>query len=403
MLILVASIYALVFWVTTWSRPHLALMLIFALAPFQNDLSMGGPIRFSIAEINLLLALPVFVAHGCPVILRPLGIPITGYIAVCILSSMLHWRDSALVSLLQILIYLVIAVALFRALPRSPRQYRAALYGLVLVCCLISAVVVAFHSGYVLGLHKNGTGGSLACGLIVCTELWFAERDAVRKQWLLAALALIGSGLFFTLSRGAWLTAITGMTVILGMRKQFLTILRAGIIFTVLAVVCWGRLSSDSRDYATAFGRENFNIRARYESIDFALEEFWKNPITGVGVGLRKEYDATNVVLLTMAETGVTGLLALISVHLAFLRCIWKSRRFIPRSHSDFCLIAIATALIFGKMVHGMVDHYWGRGDLMMTWAAAGMALRAYDARRRTTRDSRPILPPHPLQTPQRA
>jgi hypothetical protein len=383
MLYLAAIAYAIVFWALTWSRPQVALLLIFALAPFQNDLSAGGPFRFSIAEVNLFLSLPVFIAQCRPWKLTPLAGAIGSYIAVCLLSSILHWRDTAPISLLQISLYLVIAVVVFRSLPRRNSEYRPAFYALVIICACIAVAVLIARSGYVLGLHKNGTGGSLACGLIVCTELWFSERNAVRKPWLLGTLTVIAAGLLFTLSRGAWLTAVTGITVILALRKEFRTMLRAGVLFTALVVVCWGKLSADSRTYATALDRENFNIRARYESMDIAMDEFRNAPILGAGVGLRKQFDATNIVFLTLAETGVVGLITLLAVHFIFLRCMLRTVRRMPRILPDFCIVAIATAMVFGKITHGMVDHYWGRGDLMMTWAAAGMALRVYDSRRR--------------------
>ena len=383
MLYCIALAYALVFWTVTWNRPQVALWSIFALAPFQNDLSQQGPVHFSIAEVNLMLTVPVFVLRGRPWRLRPLGWAVGCYVAICALSNVMDWRDSAAVSLTQIVLYLGVAVTVFRALPERTAQYRLALYGLVLTCCAVAGAVLVARSGYVLGLHKNGAGGSLACGLVVCTELWFAERGAVRRRCLLGALTLIAAGLVFTLSRGAWLTAAVGIPVVLALRGEFKTLLHAGFVFLAAGAVFWGMLPEESRVYATAFDRNNYNIRARYESADYALEQFWKAPLAGMGVGLRKEYDATNVVLLTLAETGGLGLAALAAVHFAFLGCVWRTRRATPRGSLEFSLIAIALALELGKMAHGMVDHYWSRGDLMLTWGAAGMALRAYDASRR--------------------
>jgi len=396
--ILAAFAYALVFWVCARRRPQFALLAIFAVAPFQNDLSMGGPLRFSLAEVNLLLTLPVFLLQQRPIRLAPIGLPVAAYLGCCLVSSLLHWRGTSLLSLVQISVYLVIAVMVFRSLPRNAGQYRLPLLGLVCICAGIATAVLVHRSGYVLGLHKNGTGGSLACGLIVCTELWFAERDDIKKQWLLAALILIASGLFFTLSRGAWLTAVTGVSMILLLRRQFLLLLRAALVFVTLAAVCWKFTAQDSRQYATAFERTNFNIRARYESMDFAMEEFQKSPVTGVGVGLRKEYDATNVVLLTLAETGVPGLIALLWVHLAFFGMAWRSRRGLSSASPAYSLIAIATALLFGKVMHGAVDHYWGRGDIMIVWASVGMAIRANaEARRLVSKQPRlPDLSGHP-------
>lgn len=382
-LLLAAIAYTLLFWTVTWRRPQLALASIFALAPFQNDLSVGGPVRFSIAELNLLLALPVFMLQRRPVSLGPLAFPVVAYIAICFVSSVSDLRTTALTSFIQIILYIGVVVVVFRGFPRYREQYRTALIGLVVVCVFLASVVLVKHSGYVLGLHKNGSGGSLACGMIVCTELWFAERNALRKKWLLGAMLLIGAGLIFTLSRGAWMTTATGLAIILALRGRFLAMLRAGLVLVPLVVLCWSYLPEKSKDYATDFDQKNnFNIRLRYAAIDHLTEKFQQNPVLGVGVGLRKEYDATNVILLTLAETGVPGLAALLSIHLAFLWMAWKGQRGLARSSLDYSLIAIAAALVVGKMMHGVVDHYWGRGDTMIVWASAGMAVRACGARR---------------------
>ena len=37
--------------------------------------------------------------------------------------------------------------------------------------------------------------------------------------------------------------------------------------------------------------------------------------------------------------------------------------------------VALAGALVLSKFVHGLVDHYWSRGAIMVAWAAVGMAL----------------------------
>ena len=55
-----------------------------------------------------------------------------------------------------------------------------------------------------------------------------------------------------------------------------------------------------------------------------------------------------------------------------------RAARAIPVSDPRFSLAVLGGALTAGKRAHGMVDHYWGRGPLMMAWAAVGMSLRMY-------------------------
>jgi hypothetical protein len=113
-------------------------------------------------------------------------------------------------------------------------------------------------------------------------------------------------------------------------------------------------------------------------------EQYEKNPVYGVGVGLRKEYDATNVQWLLLAETGVLGLATFLLVHLCFLSMIWKTRRWYPSSDFRYSLLSIAGALILYKFVHGSVDHYWSRGAITPAWASVGMAVFAYYAVRQS-------------------
>ena len=150
-----------------------------------------------------------------------------------------------------------------------------------------------------------------------------------------------------------------------------------------LIAVCWALLPQQSKSYATGFDRENWNIRLRYMSMDYAKSQFERSPIIGVGVGLRKEYDATNVFLLTLAETGVLGMDTFLYLHLATGRMVLKARRIIRKDDALFSILALGGALVLSKFVHGLVDHYWSRGAIMIAWAAAGMATHAYFVSRR--------------------
>jgi hypothetical protein len=56
---------------------------------------------------------------------------------------------------------------------------------------------------------------------------------------------------------------------------------------------------------------------------------------------------------------------------------------------------------MFGRLVHGMVDHYWSRGAITVAWAGAGMATYGYlivrrrEARARVARRDA-LLAPQP-------
>ena len=370
-------VYASVFWVLALRRPDIALALVFASAPIQNDLSGGGPVKFSIAEINLLLLLPVFLFQrrrfGGGLVLGAT----VGYFLVGLGCTVLNWRASSLVSLVQIAMYLIIAVLLFGAIPRTLDDYRPSLVGFMLAALVIAAAAIISRSGYVLGLHKNNAADSIAAGFLIALELLLHTKDKLRRWGYLLAVFILAVGLINTLSRGAWLGALTGMVVIFALRRQFGLILRVGVVGGVLFAVCWSLLPQESKDYAAGLDKELGNLKPRYESRDFALAEFASSPLTGVGIGLRKEFDATNFVFLTLAETGVVGMAAFLLMEGTIAVVMWRGQSRMGRDSFAFSLVVLACALAVGKLSHSMVDHYWVRGTLLSSWAALGMGTRA--------------------------
>lgn len=378
-----ALAYITLFFMVAWKHPHVVLMLIFASAPFQNDISGGGLVRFSIAEINLMLAFVVLVLQN---VLRkrsfsigPLFVPVSLYLGVSLLSSWQNWLGSvALISLVQMFLYLVVAVMVFSMFVPKPEKFFLSLYGLVGVGVFLACVALATGSNYILGLHKNGLGASLGCTLIVCLELWSAAREREQKRLLAAAMVVVAAALIFTLSRGAWLGAFAGTCMILALRRQFILLLRTSAVLVPFIALIWFLLPQESREYATDFSPSRYNIQMRYESTAIAKKHFESNPVYGAGVGLRKQYDASNVFLLTLAETGVLGLAALLFIHIVFFVMIWRTQKRLARTDKLYSLIAISGALVLNKLAHGAVDHYWSRGALMMAWTSAGTAVSVY-------------------------
>ena len=98
------------------------------------------------------------------------------------------------------------------------------------------------------------------------------------------------------------------------------------------------------------------------------------SPVLGTGVGLRKMYDATNVLMSTLAETGIVGLAAFLSIFIAFIPAAWKKRKLVAPDKMIFVNMGIA--LTASSLVHGCVDHYWNRG-LLVVWSAVGMSINA--------------------------
>ena len=389
--IAVGAAFAVVALMLTWRRPEIALMLIVAVAPFQKDLggsnrdivgSASTGIAFSIAELLFAAALPAFLlnclAQRRRLILGPIAVPVLLYFTICVGSSMLNWRGpSTAISLAQIFLYLVLAVMSFASFPKKPVDLELALYAVVCVGTFLSIMTLIGMLSH-LGLNKNGTGASLGTAMLVCTELWFAAKTQRRKVQLAWALGIIAAGLVFSLSRGAWIGALAGLMVILGLRREFTLLLKVGVVMAIVVAILWQFVPEDKKEYAFDFSSTRYSIHARYESIDLAQRYFEKSPIWGVGVGLRKQVDATNVFWFTLAETGILGLVTFLLIHAVFFRMVWITQKRIPHTDIRYSLVALGAALVLSKFGHGMVDHYWTRGHLLVAWAAAGMATGVY-------------------------
>src|SRR5205814_1653054 len=107
---------------------------------------------------------------------------------------------------------------------------------------------------------------------------------------------------------------------------------------------------------------DRVNIAARYTTIEQARQTFYQNPVFGVGVSLRKELDATNIFWVTLAETGVPGLMAFGFVHFALLRMIRRSQKALKQADPRFSLLVVGGAMVMRQLAQGVVDHYWSRG-----------------------------------------
>ena len=382
--LIIGLIYAGAFWALSWRYPPLALALVFATAPFQNDLSGGGGVKFSFAEINLVLSLPLFAAMLLVGARRartwPLLWPSLLYSFACVASSFVMWRaGSAPSSFVQMGLFLFVVVPVFALMGRRPDDLKLALWGLVSVASFLGVAKILHPSTEVFRLNKNGMGGSLACALIVAVELWFHYRNQPtrHKFVLLAFMGAISVGLLLTLSRGGWLAATGGIVLVASLRRQFVLLGRAALVMVPLLAVTWSLLPSESRDYATSVSSSRGNIKQRYLNSDSAIQHWKSNIWFGDGMGLRKEVDATNFVLFALGETGLFGLVTFCGMFVAFFMSLWHARARLPRDEFAFSLLCIGGGLMLSRLMQGMVDHYWARGPTMMAWAAAGMATGA--------------------------
>jgi O-antigen ligase len=371
------------------TKPKYALFLIFAAAPFAWDVG-GGPVKMAVSELSLAMALPFLVARGLRLrpmrFKNPLWIPIGAYFAVCLISTALGagWGGT-LSSLLQMVVYLVICVYVFSCCIADASEMNVVFYGLLLSGAGLVILEIATRSPYVLGLHKNLVGTELMYATIIGFELWMAKTvQRQKRRWDSILLAMLVGGLVFSVSRGAWMGTAVGMLIILLLRRQTKLAVRSLLIVAPIIAVAWYMVPAESKQYATDLDPDSkfSSAGTRIVSLEYAYGIFKSSPILGVGVGLRKQYDATNVVLSTLAETGVLGLITFAAIFGTLFWMAWKAQRRVGRDDPNFSLMAAGTALVFGKLIHGCVDHYWSRG-IVPVWAGAGLVVFAYNYARR--------------------
>lgn len=380
-----ASLYAPIFMTFAWRRRTLAMAIIYTSALFPWDIGGSGvSVNIGIGELHLVMIAALmfmdYVVNRWPIPKSPIFVPVTLYLAVCVISSMHMWRGTwATISLIQMLLYFLVATTVFSYYLPHTQQHLRVLYGLLIGGVFLAGGTLLSGSNYFLGMHKNAIGGALSYAIIVCMELWFASKNPRQRAWLSLAMAIITAGLFFSLSRGAWLCSLTGLAIIILIRGQWGLFVKSFFVLIPIIALGWHLLPAEQRDYATGFDpTRNLNILERLRSIDFARTNFENAPLIGVGVGLRKLFDATNIIWVTLAETGVLGLATFAGIHLTLLIMVVRARRRLTAGDPRVSLLAIGAALVFGKLVHGCVDHYWSRGSLLVVWGGAGMAIAAY-------------------------
>ena len=392
----IALVYCSLFMFLVWTRPQIALTGIIAVAPFVQDLGVGLPIKFSLAEIHLLLAFIVYVIKG--VLTRsirfvgPLTVPVTIYLAVLAWTSLRSGLEQEdIKALVQTFVTCGVTVAVFaNMVPDAESMVRSFIW-LPIFCIPIAVLEIVTGNFNVFGLHKNSIGGSLAAGIIILANLWYSQDNFIGKRYLIGLLLLLGGGLLISLSRGAWIGAIVGLTVSGLLWGRITLVIRTLIVAVPVLLVLWLLLPSEKREYATGFQADRMNIKIRMKTQDNLLELITREPLFGVGIGLRKQVDATNFVLVTLAESGVVGFVAISVVFGTIVRIGFNVSRSKTTQSVVLCG-ALAVGLLACKVGHGMVDHFWGRGNGTVVWASIGLLLAA-DKQRFARRKSGIQLP----------
>jgi len=376
-------------------KPTLGLAMVFAGVPITHNVSPVG-VNLSLAEIALSVVM-VRALIGGKVKLMPVILPIALYLLICMLSSAITYRGrDAVVSWLQMVNFFIFTLIAFSVYGRNIKAVVLALTAIVGTSCVLSILLVLQGGGgYLYGIHKNSIGATTATSLVIAVEMWFratAGNEKKRKRLWLVLIMILSLGLFFTLSRGAWGSAVIGVLILTAVRGRWTLLLRFSAVLLPIAITGFFFLGEGTQEYiAGSVDTETHSFEMRRVNAEVAWSYFQQNPVFGQGLGIRKQQDATNIILFTMAETGVIGLAAFLMIHVVALWLAFKYRPRIDVRSSAFSILGLAIALMFGRLAHGMVDHYWSRGALTVVWSMVGalLAVTAQIPRQRPAKRAR--------------
>ena len=387
-------VYVIVILALGWTKPYYVMLLSVASAPFVMNVSGTGALKFSLTEINILLLSismlgKLFLTQRL-LSIGILAIPVALYLAIAAISSVqggVVYAD--IVALLQTAIFCFLCPLLAVNAMLTPKQYRSLLVSYAIACLLLGALQLSVGVGnMVFGINKNNMGQNLATGLVVWICLWM---DSVRGWWsrfIVPFMLVTLLGLFVTLSRGAWVGAVVGLIVIAILNRRFVFLARVLVLAVPVIALMWIYLPDDSKEYAVGLDSKlNRNIAARFYSRDVALAAFKQNPVIGVGVSLRKQMDATNLIFVTLGESGILGLLAFFTIQVTYIVLVVQLLKSVPRTDPRFFLLVASPTLMAVRLAHGQFDHYWVRGATTMAWVSVGVVLSiAADEKRRSLR-----------------
>ena len=362
------------------ARPRLAAVIGVGLLPFASDVAGGGPVKVSISDVLLVLA----VVTGLLVArdhqwrnLRAMTLLLAIYAAVLLVAVAAHLDQAALVNALQRLQILLIPLVVGAVL-LGRRELQTALSFYVLTATVVAVAWSLDAVPPALEFQKNPVGQYIAGALLVVAA------DPLNRLRMLA-VPLLAIGMLQSESRGALLGLLLGLAMLVVARpgadklKAAVVlvpfVLLLGLAYTSLPDDVQARTATLSDDGAGGSGQYTIKIRETYR--DDALEIIARDPLLGVGIGNYMAgiasdgsltNDPHNVLLLEAAEGGVPLVAALSLLIAGSCTLLWRRRGQTP-------LAAAALALQVSTVGHGLVDVYWVRGTPVLAWLLVGAAL----------------------------
>lgn len=314
------------------------------------------------------------------------------------------------IQLIEIVLLFPLAFATF---PRSLNDMRQGMSVFVLCSSILAMVSVYKYLPNALagslagqslpyGLNKNVSGSFIGAGLIMAYTLRIGARTLSGRALLGVALAVDIAGLISTVSRGSLIGTMIALAIgslVLG-RSRVKTL---GFV-AVLVIGYLGIYGTGSQTDTGQAGAYDSSL-VRHYSFRNAERKIRQRPILGTGAATYYDCiqetggcisDPNNMFLLTWAELGLGGLLALAFMLTQYVRILLSMRR-LP---AEYSIPGVAAGCVtLSLFVHFQVDVTWTRGTTTIAFAMIGLMLAvdrlaATEAARRRADGARTITRP---------
>jgi len=392
-----------------WAVADLQRFVLFAVLAamiLPQALFRPGGTQVALADLLLLLALAAWLVSRAagesqPVQLSRNRLLIAALLFVAINAQSVAWSvhpQQTVVFAIQLFELVVIFPVVFASVPRSMDVIERGLTVFVGVTCVLAIAYMAGVSDRLSGgLGKNTVGSFLAAGLVMTYALMLAKRSIVIQRLLGIALVVDLAGLIATASRGSIVGALIalGAMSFLLRRRRLLTV---GIVLAlgVGFVAIYGTDSRDARTRTITGSYDTSTVRGyAYRN---AVDKIEQRPFLGSGAGTYEDYiqelelpvgDPTNMFLLTWAEIGVFGLLALVLLLGQYLWLMFDVRKLPPE---DAAVAVGAGCVALSLLVHFQFDVTWTQ-RLSGAATAETQSRRFEVAQRRASRSGSPTRP----------
>jgi hypothetical protein len=365
---------------------------------FPPALAQPGGAQVALADLLLILALCAWLVAGSLRVVPAPWLSGNGLLAPALLfvgvnaASVvwsIHPRDTVKFTLQLIEIVIVLPIV-FATVPRSIDAIRRGLIvyiGITSVLAAVTAIVYLPHAAagelegqYLPDLNKNAIGSYVGAGLILAYVFWLKERRPRVKRALAFAVLIEGAGLLASVSRGSIIGvffAIVAVSFLLR-RRRMRTVGIAALTAT-LFLATFGLSSGVSRNVQGSY--DSSTVRS-YTFSD-AISKIGKRPILGSGGGTYSVYvtklglpltDPNNMFLLTWAEVGIAGMIALAFLLFRYGRLLVT----VSRLREEAAVPAVAAgAVALSFFVHFQFDVTWTRGTTSLAFAMIGLMLAA--------------------------